>query len=93
MSNLTITKLYILIALRKAELTQGTGFAAKLEAGDVASGRILAVDGLVQLGRARAPASGTTVTLTDPGRRFVDGLARDRSAVSQAADDQPGGPV
>lgn len=74
---MTITQLYILVALRKAELTQGVGFAAKLEGGDVAAGRVLAdrQPPAVSLGRARPPSSGTTVALTDAGRQLVDTLA------------------
>jgi hypothetical protein len=74
---MTITQLYILVALRKAELTKGPGFAAKLEGGDVAAGKVLAArrPTIVTLGRAIAPNSGTTIALTEAGRTLVDDLA------------------
>jgi hypothetical protein len=74
---MTVTQLFILMALRKAELTKGPGFAAKLEGGDVAAGKVLAErqPSIVVLGRAIAPSSGTTIALTEAGRAFVDELA------------------
>jgi hypothetical protein len=74
---MTVTQLYILVALRKAELTRGVGFAAKLEGGDVAAGKVLADrrPPAVSLGRVSAPGSGTTATLTTAGRELVDALA------------------
>jgi hypothetical protein len=74
---MTITQLYILVALRKAELTQGVGFSAKLDGGDVAAGKVLAErnPSLAKLGRVKAPGSGTTIALTVAGRAMVDSLA------------------
>jgi hypothetical protein len=75
--SMTITQLFILVALRKAELTKGPGFSAKLEGGDVAAGKVLADrrPTIVTLGRAIAPSSGTTIALTEAGRTLVDELA------------------
>lgn len=74
---MTVTQLYILVALRKAELSKGVGFSAKLDGGDVAAGKVLADrrPPAVSLGRVKAPGSGTTAALTTAGRELVDRLA------------------
>lgn len=71
-----IAKLWILVALRHEEQRLGVGHRARVAAGDVAVARSLAVDGLVELGRAPPPTLGTTVTLTPDGRDRVDAIAR-----------------
>lgn len=76
MSRPSIAKLFILVMLRQAEHVRGKGYTAQVAAGHVAAARRLALDGLLTLGRAAAPASGTTVTLTDDGRKLVEVLVK-----------------
>jgi hypothetical protein len=70
----SVTKLWILLALRKAESSHGAGFAGPLEHGDVAAGKTLAEAGFVTLSRRPAPGLGTQVELTVEGRAEVDEL-------------------
>lgn len=72
----TVTKVWILVALRKAESSHGVGFAGPLDRDDVASGKALAKAGLVVLSRRPAPAHGTQASLTDEGRAVVDEIVR-----------------
>jgi hypothetical protein len=70
----TIAKLFIVVALRHAEHRRGVGHVAKVSAGDVAAARSLEGEGLVELGRAKAPDVGHTVKLTPKGRETVERL-------------------
>lgn len=71
----TIAKLFMVTSLRHAESTpRGRGFAARLNAGQVAIARALARDGMVVLGRVVPPDSGVTAALTDKGRAAVDAI-------------------
>lgn len=72
----TLPKLFVLVAIRQAESSpdRGKGFAVLLRRGESQVAIALAEHGLVKVGRAKAPQSGTTAALTDAGRALVDGI-------------------